>query len=33
VPEFSDLGGADFNLSDDDVFFEVGWPSPTEGDL
>ena len=21
------------NLSDDEVFFEVGWPSPTEGDL
>lgn len=25
----------DFNLSDEDVFFEVGWPSPTDeqGDL
>jgi len=21
------------NLSDDEVFFDVGWPSPTEGDL
>lgn len=21
------------NFSDDEVFFEVGWPSPTEGDL
>ncbi|MDP1825056.1 MAG: hypothetical protein Q8L48_17495 [Archangium sp.] len=26
-----DFDGA--NLSDDEVFFEVGWPSPTEGDL
>jgi hypothetical protein len=33
VPEFSELIGEDFNVSDDDVFFEVGWPSPTEGDL
>lgn len=33
VPELSDLVGDDFNVSDDDVFFEVGWPSPTEGDL
>ncbi len=23
----------ELNLSDDEVFFEVGWPSPTEGDL
>ena len=23
----------DANLSDDEVFFDVGWPSPTEGDL
>lgn len=23
----------DTNLSDDEVFLEVGWPSPTEGDL
>ncbi len=30
VPTF-DVEGA--NLSDDEVFFEVGWPSPTEGDL
>lgn len=30
VPEFS----ADaLNVSDDDVFFEVSWPSATEGDL
>lgn len=21
------------NLSDDEVFFEIGWPSPTEGDM
>lgn len=28
-------GSSDFNLSDDEVFFEVGWPSPTDdqGDL
>lgn len=26
-----DFDGA--NLVDDEVFFEVGWPSPTEGDL
>lgn len=24
---------SDSNLSDDEVFFDVGWPSPTEGDL
>lgn len=23
----------ELNLSDDEVFFDVGWPSPTEGDL
>lgn len=31
VLEFDDSSEA--NLSDDEVFFEVGWPSPTEGDL
>ncbi|MFO0598068.1 MAG: hypothetical protein U0228_22390 [Myxococcaceae bacterium] len=33
LPDLSAGEASDFNLSDDDVFFEVGWPSPTEGDL
>jgi hypothetical protein len=33
LPELTADETEDFNLSDDDVFFEVGWPSPTEGDL
>lgn len=40
IDDVSDLEEADedssadeANLSDDEVFFEVGWPSPTEGDL
>ena len=40
IDDVSDLDEADgessegeANLSDDEVFFEVGWPSPTEGDL
>ncbi|MFT3710829.1 MAG: hypothetical protein QM817_24660 [Archangium sp.] len=33
LPELAGEEIEDFNLSDDDVFFEVGWPSPTEGDL
>lgn len=32
-PEVPVLEFIDANLSEDDVFFEVGWPSPTEGDL
>lgn len=32
-PEIPDLELEAANLSDDEVFFEVGWPSPTEGDL
>lgn len=32
-PELPDLELEAANLSDDEVFFEVGWPSPTEGDL
>jgi hypothetical protein len=33
-PEIPVLEVSDeFDLSDDEVFFEVGWPSPTEGDL
>ncbi len=32
-PEIPVLEYDDANLSDDEVFFEVGWPSPTEGDL
>lgn len=32
--EVSVLEASDeLNLSDDEVFFDVGWPSPTEGDL
>ena len=31
VLDFDD--SSDANLSDDEVFFELGWPSPTEGDL
>ncbi|MBL8910887.1 MAG: hypothetical protein JNM17_09320 [Archangium sp.] len=30
VPENAAFDTDDFNLSDDDVFFEVGWPSPTD---
>lgn len=33
VPDLADFVGDDFNVSDDDVFFDVSWPSPTEGDL
>lgn len=32
-PELPDIELVDSNLSDDEVFFDVGWPSPTEGDL
>lgn len=33
-PEIPVLEASDeINLSDDEVFFDVGWPSPTEGDL
>lgn len=32
-PELPNIEFADANLSDDEVFFDVGWPSPTEGDL
>lgn len=32
-PELPVLLVEEANLSDDEVFFEVGWPSPTEGDL
>jgi hypothetical protein len=32
-PEVPVLDFDEANLSDDEVFFEVGWPSPTEGDL
>ena len=32
-PEIPVLEFEEANLSDDEVFFEVGWPSPTEGDL
>jgi hypothetical protein len=32
-PELPGLQLDEANLSDDEVFFEVGWPSPTEGDL
>lgn len=33
-PEIPVLEVSDeLDLSDDEVFFEVGWPSPTEGDL
>lgn len=30
VPESAAFETDDFNLSDEDVFFEVGWPSPTD---
>jgi len=33
APEVPVLDFDEANLSDDEVFFEVGWPSPTEGDL
>lgn len=33
APEIPVLEFDEANLSDDEVFFEVGWPSPTEGDL
>ena len=33
APEVPVLDFEEANLSDDEVFFEVGWPSPTEGDL
>ncbi len=33
APELPVLEFDEANLSDDEVFFEVGWPSPTEGDL
>lgn len=33
APEIPVLDLEEANLSDDEVFFEVGWPSPTEGDL
>lgn len=33
APEMPVLEFDEANLSDDEVFFEVGWPSPTEGDL
>ena len=33
APEVPVLDFEVANLSDDEVFFEVGWPSPTEGDL
>ncbi len=33
APEIPVLDFEEANLSDDEVFFEVGWPSPTEGDL
>lgn len=33
APEVPVLDFEAANLSDDEVFFEVGWPSPTEGDL
>ena len=32
-PELPVLEYDEANLSDDEVFFEVSWPSPTEGDL
>ncbi len=32
-PELPGIEFADANLSEDEVFFDVGWPSPTEGDL
>lgn len=32
-PELPSFELVDANLSDDEVFFDVGWPSPTEGDL
>lgn len=32
-PELPNIEFVDSNLSDDEVFFDVGWPSPTEGDL
>lgn len=33
APEMPVLEFDEANLSDDEVFFEVGWPEPTEGDL
>ena len=33
APEIPVFDFEEANLSDDEVFFEVGWPSPTEGDL
>jgi hypothetical protein len=33
APEVPVLEMEEDNLSEDEVFFEVGWPSPTEGDL
>lgn len=33
VPTLTDLDGDEFNLSDDEVFFEVSWPQATEGEL
>lgn len=32
-PEIPNIEFVEANLSDDEVFFEVSWPSPTEGDL
>ncbi|MGV3625900.1 MAG: hypothetical protein ACO1OB_34135 [Archangium sp.] len=32
-PEVPALEFVEANLSDDEVFFDVSWPSPTEGDL
>ena len=33
APEVPVLDFEEANLSDDEVFFDVSWPSPTEGDL
>ena len=33
APEVPVLDFDEANLSDDEVFFDVSWPSPTEGDL
>jgi hypothetical protein len=33
IPELASFDDDAANFSDDEVFLEVGWPSPTEGDL
>ena len=34
MPEFASLdSNEDFDLENDEVFFNVGWPSPTDGEI